>query len=695
MFEFSIALKYLLPRAKKLSVSLVACLAVGMISLIVWLILVFLSVTEGIEEGWLGRLTKLHGSLSINPTEAYYASYYHKIDAFSGKSAYCYKTLGEKRLATVSDPYSPEEDGELPYRFPEKDCDDLGRLKDPVKELFALLERLEQEKKGLSFQDYEVSGALLRLQILRDTLQGESQGFLTQASYVASFPDTSTQMGSLILPPEVADIQNLLFLASHNVERSREDAPMLSKASSTLQRKHLKSLLEQIKVQSVTAKGPRFVLPLSSFPIGTKLKGAGLIRQGKIVQLDISSGKQPLPQGKLEGVLKIQANGCSFSTEKETFHLDPDTSIGLLGSLELKADLIRNSLSQALSFDDVRLKVAGTIQGYHFITETEGRHVRLNQVGIQSLFDKTEGDVPWVSQVKGTKPRFILPVSETGAYGVVIARSFQEGGVHLGDPGYLGYQTLTTGSLQEQRIPIFVAGFYDPGVLAMGNKLILVPENVAKTLYSATSSTILNPLEATGIHVWLSHYQDAEKIQEKLQAALKKAGLDPYWKVSTFKEYPFTKDLLGQFQSDKILFTLVGVIILLVACGNIISLLILLVSDKKREIGILRALGASSRSIAWIFGGTGMLMGLISSLIGVICALFTMRHIDTLVSILSFFQGRSAFNPSFYGDKLPTEISFHAILFVLIATPMLALLAGLIPAIKACRLKPSEILRSE
>ncbi len=695
MFEFSIALKYLLPRAKKLSVSLVAFLSVGMISLIVWLILVFLSVTEGIEEGWLGRLTKLHGSISINPTEAYYASYYHKIDAFSAKSDYCYKTLGEKRVSELSDPYSPEEDGELPYRFPRKDCDNSGKIKDPVKGLYHILGQLEREKKGLSFQDYEVSGALLRLQILRDNVQGESQSFLTQASYVASFPDTSAQMGSLILPPGVADLQNLLFLASHNLEKSREDAPSLTKASTALQRKQLQSLLEHMKVQSVTPKGPRFVLPISSFPVGTKLKSIGLIRSGRILQLDVLPLKQPPFEGREEGLLTIQAGGCSFSTGQQTFQLDPMTPIGLLGSFELKAELLQSCLAQALSFEDLRFKVSGTIQGAPFTTETEGKNVRLSQASSLSLFDKTTADVPWVHRVQGDKPRFVLPISHTGAYGVVIARSFQEGGVRLGDPGYLGYQTLTTGSLQEQRIPIFVAGFYDPGVLAMGNKLILVPENVAKTLYSATSSSVLNPLEATGIHVWLSSYQDAEKIQEKLQTALRKAGLDAYWKVSTFKEYPFTKDLLGQFQSDKTLFTLIGIIILLVACVNIISLLILLVSDKKKEIGILRALGASSRSIAWIFGGTGMMMGLISSLIGVICAIFTMHHIDTLVSILSFFQGRSAFNPSFYGDRLPTEISLSAILFVLIATPTLALLAGLVPAIKACRLKPSEILRSE
>ena len=62
-------------------------------------------------------------------------------------------------------------------------------------------------------------------------------------------------------------------------------------------------------------------------------------------------------------------------------------------------------------------------------------------------------------------------------------------------------------------------------------------------------------------------------------------GIEKYWKVETYQEYEFAKDLMQQFQSDKYLFTMIGILILLVACTNIISLLVLLVSDKKKEIG--------------------------------------------------------------------------------------------------------------
>ena len=88
-------------------------------------------------------------------------------------------------------------------------------------------------------------------------------------------------------------------------------------------------------------------------------------------------------------------------------------------------------------------------------------------------------------------------------------------------------------------------------------------------------------------------------------------------------------------------------------------------------------------------------MGALGCLFGSLAALFTLNHLDHLVAILSNLQGRAAFNPLFFGQSLPNQLSGEAFLFVLIATPLLSLAAGLIPALKASRIHPSSILRSE
>src|SRR5690606_25332283 len=110
---------------------------------------------------------------------------------------------------------------------------------------------------------------------------------------------------------------------------------------------------------------------------------------------------------------------------------------------------------------------------------------------------------------------------------------------------------------------------------------------------------------------------------------------------------------------------------------------------------VLLSLGAKRRSIAAIFGICGVTLGIVSCVIGSIAAYATLSNIDTLVSFLNLLEGQEAFNPAFYGKSLPKELSPSALTFILFVTTLLSLIAGLIPAIKACRLQPSAILRSE
>lgn len=76
-------------------------------------------------------------------------------------------------------------------------------------------------------------------------------------------------------------------------------------------------------------------------------------------------------------------------------------------------------------------------------------------------------------------------------------------------------------------------------------------------------------------------------------------------------------------------------------------------------------------------------------------AYFTLKNLKGLINILSQLQGHNVFNPMFYGDTLPNEISFEAMLFVIVSTALISLIAGIVPAVKASMLRPSSILRSE
>ncbi len=672
MFELSIALKYLIPRRKQLSVSLIALLSVAVISLVVWLVLVFLSVTEGIERNWLQKLTTLNAPLRITPTQHYYSSYYYHIDEVSSNSGYTVKNIAEKIQAQNSDPYSPLEDGELPAHFPKPDLGGDTTLKDPVKGLYATLSKLKQNRADLVYQDFEISGALLRLQMLRPgngLTDEKTQSYLTQVSYLASFPDHCPGLHSLLLSPREQDLNHLINLSAHSTELSRQDSPALTqKTDQETAQKRIRKLLSQVVIKELKPHYPLWQFPSSLLPENQILKAAAIYRSGKLIRIEIPT------EGTVENPINLwKENDQLFignhPNDKEK--IPQNTPLLSHGQLLLHVEGVS-------ARNPVVFKIKTALQGVSLRGEVPLRGLEIAKADFNT---------------KNKSP--ILSVNEEKETEVLLAKSYLDSGVMIGDRGYLSYSSSTSSSLQEHRLPIFVAGFYDPGILSVGNKCILVPPSVTQAINSSSSSFNLDKTQANGILVWFDNLKNTEEIKQQILTALTEQGLDKYWQLTTFRQYDFAKDLMEQFQSDKYLFALVGIIILVVACCNIISMLVLLVNDKRREIGILQAMGASHFSIASIFGTCGVMMGVLSSIIGTIGALFTLKYIDSIVRMLSFFQGHDAFNTAFFGQSLPNALSEDALTFIVITTPIISLLAGLIPAIKACRLRPSEILRAE
>jgi lipoprotein-releasing system permease protein len=300
-------------------------------------------------------------------------------------------------------------------------------------------------------------------------------------------------------------------------------------------------------------------------------------------------------------------------------------------------------------------------------------------------------DGPYCAKVEGGK--IILP--EGPETPILLPKSYRDSGVKVGDRGFLNYSAPTAASSQEQRIPIRAAGFYDPGFLSLGNRCLIVPTSITRQIYGVSQTYSSDGSPTNGIFIWPKDITQTRQLQDKIAARFEQAGIAPFWNLTSYEDYEFSKDLLQQLRSDRTLFTLIAAIILIVACCNIISLLVLLVNDKKREIAILQSMGASSKSIAMIFATCGASLGLISCCIGSLLAVITLQNLTSIVALLSKLQGRAAFNPSFFGQSLPNQLSLDALLFVLIATPLLSIIAGLIPAVKASKIRPSQVLRSE
>ncbi|NGX45632.1 MAG: Lipoprotein-releasing system transmembrane protein LolE [Chlamydiae bacterium] len=646
-------------------------MSIGVISLVVWLVLVFLSVTEGIERSWLHKLTALNAPMKIHPTEKYYSSYFYRVDQYSQSAGYASRTIGQKARALLSDPYDPSVDESLPAYFPRPSLTDNQEIVDPVKSAYDVLTTIQKSRQELAFQDFEVSGAMLRLQMIRpqfgsfepEGLDSESQ--LTQVSYLASFADKSPTLPELLLPPTPEDLNHLFYLAART--HDKESFATLSAHTS---------------VEEVQTRDPLWSCPLSLLPDGANFAANFYDHGGEITHAILVTDKS-----KANGTLRREGNHIMAN------HLGnvafSDFPLFLMGPQTFEASLNQES-------EEICFNIKGSLQGQKLQGTVPFQGLFISKATAQNRFDKAPELAPqWPYLYHDTQgaTRFVLPEGSDGQ-GILLAKQMSDSGVKIGDKGYISYSAPTASSVQEMRIPVYVSGFYDPGFLAIGSRAILAPAAITSSINSAQTSFSIDRMEATGIQVWFPQLGEADRVKQEILKGFDESGIADYWTVSTYKEYDFAKDLMQQFESDKYLFTLIGAIILTVACCNIISLLVLLVDDKKKEIGILEAFGARKRSIALIFGLCGGAIGLVSSLIGIALATLTLHNIDFVVRFLSFLQGHEAFNALFFGQSLPKQLSFSALTFVLIATPVLSLIAGLVPAIKACRLNPSEILRA-
>lgn len=522
MFELSVAYKYLLPRWRQLSVSIISLISILVIALVVWLIVVFFSVTHGLEKAWTQKLIALTAPIRITPTEAYYRSYYYQIDTHSAASGYSAKNIQEKLRSTQTDPYDPDFDGELPSTHSKPDRNPDGSLKDLVKDVFQIVSSLPNQPR-LRAHDFEMAVSNLKLRLQRGFGRNVRETYLTQMSYVGSVDPENKALEKAILPISSEDILNLwreLSFRSNDVD------------------------------------------------------------------------------------VAIYATQ-SFAINKGSSSLQPPSTI--LGD------------------------------------------------------------------------------------GVFLPKTFRNSKVLIGDRGELTYYVPTLSGTQEQHLPVYVAGFYDPGVVPLGGKYLMASHSVVSLLRAIPDESP----GSNGINLFLDDLEQVDQIKASLQRAFSQAGINHYWHVETYREYEFTKDLLQQLHSERNLWTLLATVIIIVACSNIISMLIILVNDKKREIGVLRAMGATSTSIAAIFGFCGMVMGTLGSAIGMLAAFFTLKNLQPLVDFIGRVQGHDLFNPLFYGDALPNQISFEAIGFVIFTTAAVTVLAGVVPAMKASMLKPADILRAE
>jgi hypothetical protein len=139
--------------------------------------------------------------------------------------------------------------------------------------------------------------------------------------------------------------------------------------------------------------------------------------------------------------------------------------------------------------------------------------------------------------------------------------------------------------------------------------------------------------------------------------------------------------LLAAVQLETTILNILLFLIIAVAGFGILATFYMIVVEKTRDVGILKALGAPSRGVMSIFLGYGFSLGLVGSGVGLILGLLFVRHINEIAAVLERISGRPVFDPTiYYFREIPTIVEPHTVLGVMFGSVLIAVLASVLPA---------------
>jgi len=196
----------------------------------------------------------------------------------------------------------------------------------------------------------------------------------------------------------------------------------------------------------------------------------------------------------------------------------------------------------------------------------------------------------------------------------------------------------------------------------------------------------------TSIQMKLRDGADLNMVRDKLRERFP-ANMFPY-SIQTWRD--LQGPLLAAVRLETTILNLLLFLIIAVAGFGILATFFMIVVEKTRDIGILKALGAPSGGVMSIFLSYGFSLGMVGSGVGAFLGLMFVWYINDIARLLEIFTGEPVFDPTiYYFSQIPTVIQPVTIIWVAIGAIFIAVMASVLPAIRAARLHPVEALRYE
>ncbi len=332
----------------------------------------------------------------------------------------------------------------------------------------------------------------------------------------------------------------------------------------------------------------------------------------------------------------------------------------------------------------------------------EQAHKHPSVTGVAPFF-RAEGMLVNGQQVNGTVIRGILPEEEPkvsviadrmlggnfndlkgGDFGMIIGTELARAlGVFEGDKLTLviPQASVTPAGIIPRLKRFTVTGIFEIGMHEFDSALALIHLDDAKTLFRQQG--------ASGLRIKTTDILKAPLISREIARDLPGAYGVIDW---TQRHSNFFKAL----KTEKIVMFVILTLIVAVAAFNIISTLVMVVTDKQADIAVLRTLGVSPRGVMQIFIIQGMVIGLTGIILGVVGGVALASNVEAIVqSIEQAFQVEFLPSNIYYISDLPSDIHWNDVFTITGVAFLFCLLATLYPAWRAAGTQPAEALRYE
>ena len=165
----------------------------------------------------------------------------------------------------------------------------------------------------------------------------------------------------------------------------------------------------------------------------------------------------------------------------------------------------------------------------------------------------------------------------------------------------------------------------------------------------------------------------------------------------TVKDWSQTQgSLFRAVKLEKVMVSLLLLSVVAVAAFNIVSTLVMSVAEKRRDIAVLRTMGARARGIMAIFIAHGLGLAMVGITVGAVVGVSLASHVSAITVLFENTLGVKLFDPSVYFiSELPSELQWGDVLAVVLASLFLSLCATVYPAWRAAAIAPAEVLRYE